>query len=150
VEVASHTKQLAAASTAFRKSLSRVSIKPPSSARTRLLSGVDRSPVIDAKGGLDKLAAQISQTVQWSHCLQGCLEAVATPSWSLAPSEHSAGCWPSAMAMYLEDFRTLSGARSWLAPHANRQIVERPIVLQGGHGQHHGRISIASICGSCA
>jgi [acyl-carrier-protein] S-malonyltransferase len=124
VKVASHTKRLAAASAAFRESLSHVSVKPPPTAGTRLLSGVDGSPVIDAKPGLDKLAAQISQTVQWADCLQGCLEVGATTFLELGPgralSEMLAGSYRDVSARSLEDFKTLLGTRSWLAHHANR------------------------------
>jgi [acyl-carrier-protein] S-malonyltransferase len=124
VEVASHTKRLAAASAAFRESLSHASVRPPPTAGTRLLSGIDGSPVIDAKVGLDKLAAQISQTVQWADCMQGCLEAGATTFLELGPgralSEMLAGADRDVSARSLEDFRTLQGARAWLAHHANR------------------------------
>lgn len=124
VELASHTKRLAAASAAFRQRLSHVSVEPPPTAGTRLLSGVDGSPVIDAKAGLDKLAAQISQTVLWADCLQGSVEAGATAFLELGPgralSEMLAGAYPDVSARCLEDFKTLQGARAWLARHATR------------------------------
>jgi [acyl-carrier-protein] S-malonyltransferase len=124
VEVASHTRRLATASAAFRKSLSHFSVKPPPTASTRLLSGVDGSPVIDAEAGLDKLAAQISQTVQWADCLQGCLEAGATTFLELGPGRALSGMLAGAdrdlSARSLEDFRTLHGARVWLARRTDR------------------------------
>lgn len=124
VEVASHTKRLAKASAAFRERLSHVSVRPPPTVGTRLLSGIDGSPVIDVKAGLDKLAAQISQTVQWADCLQGCLEAGATNFLELGPgralSEMLASAHPDVSTRSLEDFKTLQGARAWLAHHANR------------------------------
>lgn len=119
VEVASHTKRLALASPAFRESLSHVSVRFAPSSGTRLLSGVDGSPVINVESGLDKLAAQISQTVQWADCLQGCMEGGATAFLELGPgpalSEMVRGAYPDVAARSLDDFRTLQGARTWLA-----------------------------------
>jgi [acyl-carrier-protein] S-malonyltransferase len=122
VEVASHTKRLAAASTAFRESLRHVRVLPPAIGM-RVLSGVDGSPVIDAETGLDKLAAQISRTVQWADCLQGCIESGATVFLELGPgpalSEMVAGAYRDVATRSLDDFRTLEGARVWLAHHAS-------------------------------
>jgi [acyl-carrier-protein] S-malonyltransferase len=121
VEVASHTRWLAAASAAFRESLRLISPTFPPAAGTRILSGVDGAPVSSAEAGLDKLAAQISQTVQWASCLQGCIEAGATAFLELGPghalSGMVAGAWHDVPTRSLEDFRTLQGARAWLAHH---------------------------------
>ena len=90
----------------------------------RLLSGVDGSPVIDAEVGLDKLAAQISTTVQWADCVQGCVEAGATVFLELghgrALSAMTAGAYREVAARCLDDFKTLQGARTWLAGHTIR------------------------------
>ena len=95
----------------------------PPAAGTRLLSGIDGAPVISAEAGLDKLAAQISQTVQWADCLQGCIEAGATAFLELGPgpalSEMVAGAYRDVPTRCLEDFRTLQGARAWLAHHVD-------------------------------
>ena len=124
VEVASHTERLAKASAEFRERLSHVSVKSPPASGTRLLSGVDASPVVDSVVGLDKLAAQISQTVLWADCVQSCIEAGATFFLELGPgralSEMMAGAYPDVSARCLEDFKTLRGARTWLAHHASR------------------------------
>jgi len=124
VEVASHTKRLAAASAAFRDSLRRVSVIRPATAGARVLSGVDGSPVIDAKAGLDKLAAQISRTVQWAGCLQGCIESGATAFLELGPgpalSEMVAGAHRDVASRSLDDFRSLEGVRAWLTHHTDR------------------------------
>lgn len=117
VEVASHTRRLERASGEFREVLRHVAVMPLP-AGTRLLSGVDGSPVNGPEAGLDKLAAQISQTVQWADCLQGCIEAGATCFFELGPgpalSEMAAGVGPRLPARCLDDFRTLDGARAWL------------------------------------
>ena len=123
VEVASHTKRLVAASAAFRESLRRISVPFPPAVGTRILSGIDGSPVISVEAGLDKLAAQISQTVQWASCLQGCIEAGATAFLEFGPghalSAMAEGAWRDVPTRSLEDFRSLQGARSWLARHAD-------------------------------
>jgi [acyl-carrier-protein] S-malonyltransferase len=128
VEVASHTKRLVAASAAFRKSLRWISAPFPPAAGTRILSGIDGAPVISVEAGLDKLAAQISQTVQWASCLQGCIEAGATAFLELGPghalSEMVASAWRDVPARSLEDFKSLPGARAWLAHHAGRWDVD--------------------------
>ena len=124
VEVASHTTRLAAASGAFRESLRRVSVRCSPAPGTRILSGIDGATVNSVEVGLDKLAAQISQTVQWASCLQGCIEAGATSFLELGPG-HALSAMAATVsrdipARSLEDFRSLSGARSWLARHAGR------------------------------
>jgi [acyl-carrier-protein] S-malonyltransferase len=122
VEVASHTRRLATASAKFRESLREVSVRISPTAGPRVLSGVDGSPVIRVDVGLDKLAAQISQTVQWASCLQGCMEAGATAFLELGPgralSKMVAGAYRDVPTRALEDFKTLEGARLWLARHA--------------------------------
>ena len=85
----------------------------------RLFSGIDGSPVVNISTGLNKLAKQISHTVQWARCLEGCVEAGASVFFELGPgralNEMAAGAYPDISARSLEDFRTLQGARTWLA-----------------------------------
>ncbi|RZN25366.1 acyltransferase domain-containing protein [Bradyrhizobium sp. Leo121] len=117
VEVASHTPRLAKASTEFRDRLSHAAVMVLPTG-TRLLSGIDAAPVIDVKTGLDKLAVQISQTVQWADCLQACMESEATVFLELGPgralSEMVAGAYHDVATRSLDDFRTLDGIRAWL------------------------------------
>lgn len=124
VDVASHTKRLVAASAQFRERLRRASPTFPSAAGARILSGIDGAPVMTLDAGLDKLAAQISQTVQWASCLQGCIEAGATAFLELGPgralSRMVATAYPDVATRSLEDFKTLQGVRAWLARHAGR------------------------------
>ncbi len=119
VEVASHTKRLARASAEFRETLTHIPIKFPPPAGMRLLSGTDGEPVIIADSGLDKLAAQISQTVQWADCLQGCIEGGATAFLELGPgsalSEMARSAYPEVPSRCLDDFKTLQGVRAWLS-----------------------------------
>jgi [acyl-carrier-protein] S-malonyltransferase len=118
VEVASHTGRLARASAAFQFSLDQIPVVYPLPPWGRILSGIDGSPVLDVKTGLAKLAAQISQTVQWSACLQGCIESGATAFLELGPgsalSKMAAGAYPDVSSRSLDDFMTIEGVRSWL------------------------------------
>jgi [acyl-carrier-protein] S-malonyltransferase len=121
VEVASHTKRLAAASAVFRETLRPAPLMFPPRSGARILSGIDATPVVSANSGLDKLAAQISQTVQWTDCLQACVEAGATGFLELGPghalSRMVAEIEPGLPARSLDDFRSLQGVRAWVARH---------------------------------
>jgi len=122
VEVASHTPRLARAYAVFREKLGHIAPPAMLPAATRLLSGIDGAPVVNFSAGLDKLAAQISQTVQWADCLQACVEGGANAFLELGPgsalSRMAAAAYPDIPARSLEDFRTLQGAREWAARHA--------------------------------
>ncbi|TWA98852.1 acyltransferase domain-containing protein [Bradyrhizobium stylosanthis] len=121
VEVASHTPRLAAASVAFREVLNQVPVSLPPRTGARILSGIDAAPVLSRETGLDKLAAQVSQTVQWADCLQACVEADATGFLELGPGPALSGMAvhvaPKLPAHSLDDFRSLQGVRAWLAGH---------------------------------
>lgn len=122
VAVASHTKKLIQASAAFRQDLRQVPATFPPRSQARVLSGIDGSPVLALEPGLDKLAAQISQTLQWASCLQGCIEAGATAFLELGPghalSDMVAGAWNDMPSRALDDFRSLEGVRVWISHHA--------------------------------
>jgi hypothetical protein len=94
--VASHTPRLAAASSEFRKILDQIPTKLASDSNVRLFSGIDGSPVVNISAGLNKLAKQISHTVQWAHCLEGCVEAGASVFFELGLAGHSMK-WPPAL-----------------------------------------------------
>jgi [acyl-carrier-protein] S-malonyltransferase len=121
VEVASHTKRLAGASAVFRETLRMAPAVFPSSTGARILSGIDAAPVVSLESGLDKLAAQISHTVQWADCLQACVEAGATGFLELGPGHALSGMAaeiaPGVPARSLDDFRSLQGVRAWVARH---------------------------------
>lgn len=121
VEVASHTERLAEASAVFREVLRSVQVAFPPAAGARILSGIDGATVVTAEIGLDKLAAQISQTVQWAICLESCFEAGATTFLELGPgqvlSKMVAEVKPRFPARSLVDFRSLQGVRAWIARH---------------------------------
>ena len=118
VNIASHTERLAAASLEFRKMLGQIPMKHAPDASARLFSGIDGLVVADIAAGRDKLAQQISHTVQWAACLEGCAEAGASAFLELGPgralSEMAASSYRDIPARSLDEFRTLQGARAWL------------------------------------
>lgn len=85
----------------------------------RLLSGVDAAPVLNKERGLDKLSAQISQTIYWADCLAACVEAGASVFMELGPGRALAEMANAACARIparnTEDFKSLEGIRQWLA-----------------------------------
>jgi [acyl-carrier-protein] S-malonyltransferase len=126
IDVASHTASLAAASAMFRSRLGETLVKPAPTAGMRVLSGIDGAPVIDVRAGVDKLAAQISHTVQWSDCLQGCVEAGASVFLELGPgralAKMAGDAYPAVPARSVEEFRTFEGAAAWI-----RKCAEAPV-----------------------
>ncbi len=118
VSVASHTSRLAKASPLFREALAaqKAARKSPG---IRLIGGVDAAPVLDLQAGLDKLADQISQTIDWAACLEACVEAGVDRFFELGPgralTNMASDAYPQINARSLEDFRNLDGARAWLA-----------------------------------
>jgi [acyl-carrier-protein] S-malonyltransferase len=119
VNVAAHTARLATASAEFSKILDHTPTTLSLPSNVRLFSGIDGAPVVNTPAGLNKLAKQISHTVQWAQCLEGCVEAGASVFFELGPgralNEMAAGAYPDIPARCLEDFRTLRGVRAWFA-----------------------------------
>ncbi|KVT04507.1 malonate decarboxylase subunit epsilon [Burkholderia sp. MSMB1078WGS] len=118
VRIASHTRRLAAAVPAFRATLAATPVRRPVPG-TRLFSGIDGASVLDVDTGLDKLARQIDEPVEWAACLAACVEAGATAFLELGPgralAEMAAGAYPALPARSLADFRSVEGVTSWLA-----------------------------------
>ncbi|PCE27173.1 acyltransferase domain-containing protein [Burkholderia ubonensis] len=123
VRIASHTPRLAPAVPAFRASLAAVRVRRPLPG-ARLFAGIDGASVLDVADGLDKLARQIAEPVEWAACLAACVEAGATAFLELGPgralAEMAAGAYPALPARSLADFRSIDGATSWLARVAAR------------------------------
>lgn len=118
VRIASHTRRLAAAVPAFRASLAAVNVRRPPPG-TRLFSGIDGASVLDVGAGLDKLARQIAEPVEWAACLAACVEAGATAFLELGPgralAEMAGGAYPALPARSVADFRSVDGIANWLA-----------------------------------
>ena len=123
INVASHTRFLAAASAAFRTAIADVPVSAAPVGSIRLFSGLDGAVIVNVQSAKDQLALQISQPLQWSTCLESCVEAGASHFLELGPgralSEMVAGAYPLLPARSLSDFKTRSGVGSWLARMAN-------------------------------
>lgn len=118
VRIASHTRRLASAVPVFRASLAAVNVRRPLPG-TRLFAGIDGASVLDADAGLDKLARQIAEPVEWAACLAACVEAGATAFLELGPgralAEMASGAYPALPARSVADFRSVDGVANWLA-----------------------------------
>ncbi|KWF29831.1 malonate decarboxylase subunit epsilon [Burkholderia pseudomultivorans] len=118
VRIASHTRRLAAAVPVFRASLAALRVRRPVPG-TRLFSGIDGASVLDVDAGLDKLARQIAEPVEWAACLAACVEAGATAFLELGPgralADMASGAYPALPARSLADFRSIDGVTDWLA-----------------------------------
>ena len=117
VAVPSHTPLLREATEQFRVVLREASPRLPR-AGYRLLSGIDGDTVDDIETGIDKLARQISTTIDWAACLESCRSAGAVAALELGPgttlSRMASALFPDGRARSVEEFRTLAGLRTWL------------------------------------
>ena len=117
VAVPSHTPLLREATEQFRAVLNEASPRLPG-AGYRLLSGIDGGTVGDIETGIDKLARQISNTIDWSACLESCRSAGAVAALELGPgatlSHMASALLPDGRARSVEEFRSLTGLRTWL------------------------------------
>lgn len=119
VAVASHTYLLASASIAFGDALAGAPIARSPKPGVRLLSGLDASSVLNVDEGVQKLARQISEPIDWAGCLAACVEAGASAFLELGPgralAEMAAGAYPAIPSRSVDDFRSLAGLGSWLS-----------------------------------
>ena len=117
VTVPSHTPLLSKATEQFRVTLREASPRLPR-AGYRLLSGIDGETVLDIETGIDKLARQISTTIDWAACLESCRSAGAVAALELGPgttlSRMASTLFPGGRARAVEEFRSLAGLRTWL------------------------------------
>lgn len=118
VETPSHTPLLAAASERFRTLLAGADLHRPPPAAPRLLSGLDGAAVFRVEAGLDKLAQQISHTLDWAACLDACGEVGATHVLELGPGHALAtmaqAALPGLKVHALDAFRSVDGVREWI------------------------------------
>lgn len=119
VHIASHTPRLAAACGPFGAALRSARVARRLPPGVRLLSGVDGAPVFGIAEGMDKLAAQIAQTVRWAECLGSAMEDGASAVLELGPgralSEMAAQSMPGLPTRSLDEFKSWDGVRAWLA-----------------------------------
>jgi len=117
VAVPSHTPLLSKATGQFRVTLREASPRLPR-AGYRLLSGIDGETVLDIETGIDRLARQISTTIEWAACLESCRSAGAVAALELGPgatlSRMASTLFPDGRARAVEEFRSLAGLRTWL------------------------------------
>jgi [acyl-carrier-protein] S-malonyltransferase len=117
VTVPSHTPLLSKATEQFGATLREASPRLPR-AGYRLLSGIDGETVLDIETGIDKLARQISTTIDWAACLESCRSAGAVAALELGPgttlSRMASTLFPDGRARAVEEFRSLAGLRTWL------------------------------------
>ena len=118
VQTPSHTPLLAAATDAFRDALARTTPQRPPPAAPRLVSGLDGATVFRVADGLEKLALQISHTLDWAACLDACREYGADRVLELGPGHALATmartALPDARVHALEEFRSIAGVIDWL------------------------------------
>ena len=85
-----------------------------------LLSSIDGSAVFDAADGLDKLARQVAQPVDWAACMESCRASGATQALELGPGDALArmmgGIVGERDSRGVSEFRSLDGVIRWLAP----------------------------------
>ena len=117
VAVPSHTLLLSEATELFRAVLREASPQLPRM-DYRLLSGIDGDTIFDIETGIDKVARQISTTIDWVACLESCRSAGADAALELGPgialSRLASPLFPNGRARAVEEFRTLAGLRMWL------------------------------------
>jgi [acyl-carrier-protein] S-malonyltransferase len=118
VRTPSHTPRLAAATQAFRAALGGATLLRPPAGAPRLLSGLDGAAVFRPEAGLDKLARQISQTIDWAACLDACREYGADRVLELGPGHALAtmarAALPDARVHAWDEFRSLAGIAAWI------------------------------------
>ena len=119
VAVASHTPLLHQASDRFRAALQAAHVASKIPSGVRLLSGIDGEAVFDVNAGLDKLALQIRQTIDWAACMDACRGAGVTKVLELGPGNALVrlmkGVIPDGEVNGLSEFDTLEGLNQWIA-----------------------------------
>jgi [acyl-carrier-protein] S-malonyltransferase len=119
VEVASHTYLMAEATAVFRERLARTHVENTPRFGSRLLCGIDGELVLTGPQSIDKLAMQISQTIEWAACLEACVEAGAVAFLEIGPgralADMAASAYPAIPARSVDDFKSIDGVRTWLA-----------------------------------
>jgi [acyl-carrier-protein] S-malonyltransferase len=117
VAVPSHTPLLSEASEQFLPLLREACPRLPR-AGYRLLSGTDGGTVYDLETGMNKLAQQISATIDWASCLESCQSAGVQAALELGPgsalSHLASALFANGRTRAVEEFHTLDGLRTWL------------------------------------
>ena len=119
VGLASHTPLLGAAVAPFRALLETSSISAPA---TPVVAGIDAAWVVRREAAIEKLALQLSGTVEWGSCLDMLYERGCRVFLELGPGRALARMTQARFAdieaRAVDDFRSLDGVSSWLLKHA--------------------------------
>jgi [acyl-carrier-protein] S-malonyltransferase len=117
VGVPGHTPLLREATLRFRAALREASPRLPRTGY-RLLSGIDGNTVFDIETGIDKLARQISSTIDWAACLETCRSAGAAAALEIGPgtalSHMASARFPDGRVRAVDEFRSVAGLQTWL------------------------------------
>ena len=118
VHTPSHTPLLKAATDQFREALACETLSRPGVGAPRLVSGLDGAAVFQVEAGREKLASQISQTIDWAACLLACREYGVDRTLELGPGHAlttmAREALPESRVHALEDFRSADGLIEWL------------------------------------
>lgn len=120
VHTASHTPRLAVAVAPFLEALEAAEPRRPRPGVT-LLSALDGASLANPAAQADTLARQLATTLRWDLCLEAVFERGATAVLELGPgralADMASSLRPDLPVRSLDDFRSLDGARAWLAAH---------------------------------
>jgi [acyl-carrier-protein] S-malonyltransferase len=114
VSIAAHTSLMAPARPAFEQALSDAGLRAP---RIPVVAGVDGFPVFDRQRAAQTLSRQISETIEWTACMDAMVEMGCKALLELGPGSFLAEMFrerrPEPPARSISEFRTLAGVASW-------------------------------------
>lgn len=115
VTVASHTRLMAPAVAEFSPILAASGLQAPP---LPVLAGIDGTPVYTRERAVAALTRQMTETVVWAACLDGLIEMGCTVLLETGPcnalARMAAERFPDLAVRAVADFRSLSGAATWV------------------------------------
>ena len=115
VAIASHTALMAGAAAPFAEALLAAPWHPQ---ECPVLSGIAAQAVTARPRAVAALSRQLSETIQWSDCMDACAEAGITVALELGPGAALARMLqerhPHIACRSVDDFRSLNGVIAWL------------------------------------
>jgi [acyl-carrier-protein] S-malonyltransferase len=116
VGVASHTALMQGAQGPFKALLEQTAFVPW---RCPVLAGIDATRVVRHDMAIDRLARQLTQTIDWAGCMDAASEAGITVALELGPGAALARMLqarhPRIACRSVADFQTLDGVAAWVA-----------------------------------
>jgi len=119
IDIPSHTPLLEATVPALSGCLRKQPVGPLDR-RRRVHSGIDGTATRSSEMGLDKLAAQITQRIEWTSWLEACREAGVQRGLEFDVLAALAEAQDAFACRSVEDFRTLDGPRRWVRAEPRR------------------------------